>query len=172
VRWESLIHWAARFAESLDFDAEERQYKLEIRDRLLTARDALLTDEPDWSQLLRRAFGSPNNLTAWRTHAAFLDWVDAHREAARSALLTLWESEGDLAGAINSFCAALPKDVSGTGTQANLASFLAAARGIEQHPVYRVTAFTTAYGLTGWPHRAIVKTCGSILVRPRSRRAA
>jgi hypothetical protein len=27
------MRWAARFAESVDFDAEERNYKLQIRDR-------------------------------------------------------------------------------------------------------------------------------------------
>ena len=59
VRWGPLVHWAARFAESVDFDAVERNYKLEIRDRLLAAREAMVAGEPEWPRLLRRAFGSP-----------------------------------------------------------------------------------------------------------------
>ena len=51
---------------------------------------------PEWPRLLRRAFGSPNNLTSWRMHARYLDWVDAHREEARAALLALWSDERDV----------------------------------------------------------------------------
>ena len=52
-----------------------------------------------------------------------------------------------------SFDAALPSEVSGTGSRANLASFLCAVRGVETHPVFRAQAFETAYSLTAWPHQ-------------------
>lgn len=152
VRWEPLVRWATRFAESVDFDAEERAYKLEIRDRLLAARDAMVAGEPEWPRLLRRAFGPPNTLTSWRVHGKYLDWVDAHPDEARAALLTLWSAEREVSEAVEAFASTLPGDVSGAGTQANLATFLAAVRGVESCPVYRTGAFSTAYGLTGWPH--------------------
>jgi MoxR-like ATPase len=152
VRWGPLVHWAARFARSVDFDAVERNYKLEIRDHLLAARDAMLANAPEWPRLLRRAFGSPNNLTSWRMHATYLDWLEAHPDDARVALLALWSDERDISEAVEAFASALPDDVSGTGTRTNLATFLAAVRGIESYPVYRATAFSTAYRLTGWPH--------------------
>ena len=50
-------HWCTGpqrlLAESVDFDAEERSYKLEIRDRLLAARDAITAGAADWPRLLR-----------------------------------------------------------------------------------------------------------------------
>ena len=154
VRWAPLMGWAGRFAESVDFDAEERTYKLEIRDHLLAVRDAMVAEAPEWPRLLRRAFGSPNNLTSWRVHGRYLDWVDAHRDEARAALLSLWSAECDVPDAVEAFASSLPDDISGAGTRTNLATFLAAVRGIESYPVYRATAFGTAYGLTGWAHHA------------------
>jgi MoxR-like ATPase len=153
VPWGPLVHWAARFAESVDMDAVERAYKLEIRDHLLAARDAVEANSPEWPRLLRRSFGPPNNLTSWQMHAKYLDWVDTHPEDARTALLALWGDERDVPGAVEAFAAALPSEVSGAGTRTNLATFLAAVRGVESYPIYRPRVFTTAYGLTGWPHR-------------------
>jgi MoxR-like ATPase len=147
-----LLHWAARFAEAIDFDADERTYKLEIRDHMAAVRDAVTSGDAQWPRLLRRAFGSPNNLTSWRMHAVFLDWVDANPEQGRAALLRLWDDAVDIDVAVEQFAATLPADVSGVGTRTNLATFLAAPRGVETFPVYRATTFSTAYALTSWPH--------------------
>jgi 5-methylcytosine-specific restriction enzyme B len=43
-KWEQFVHWAKRFYEFGNFDAEERDYKLEIAARLQKAREALLQD--------------------------------------------------------------------------------------------------------------------------------
>ncbi len=152
VRWDPLVHWAARFAESVDLEAEERAYKLEIAVLLRAAADAVQGGDPEWPRLLRRTFGPPNNLTAWRMHAAFLTWVDENTDTARELLLGLWDLDRDVDTAVDAFCAQLPSTVSGAGTQINLASFLLAARAVTDLPVFRVTPFTTAYQLTGWPH--------------------
>jgi MoxR-like ATPase len=152
ARWEPLVRWAARFAESVDLDAVERDYKLEIRDHLLAARDAMKANSPEWRQLLRRAFGPPNNLTSWQMHARYLGWVDAHPDDARTALFALWGDEREVTEAVEAFASALPPDVSGAGTRTTLAAFLAAVRGVENFPPYRATVFSTAYRLTGWAH--------------------
>jgi MoxR-like ATPase len=154
VRWGPLVHWAARFAESVDFDAVERNYKLEIRDHLVAARDAVVAGDPEWPRLLRRAFGSPNNLTNWQAHARYLDWVEAHADNAREALLALWNDEHGITEAVEVFASGLPIDT-GAGNRTNLVAFLAAARGIENYPPYRATVFNTAYRLTGWPYYAV-----------------
>jgi hypothetical protein len=150
VRWDPLVHWAVRFADSLDLDEVERTYKLEIAERVRAAADAVRANDAQWPRLLRRAFSPPNNLTAWRMHGTFLTWVNGNVDAARSLLLALWDPDRDVHSAVNAFCALLPSVVSGGGTQANLASFLLAARDITRYPVFRVTAFNTAYRLTGW----------------------
>ncbi len=152
VRWDPLVHWALRFADSLDLDEVERTYKLEIAERVRVAADAVRGDDAQWPRLLRRAFNSPNNLTAWRMHRTFLTWVDDNLDAARSLLRALWDPDRDVHSAVDAFCALLPSVISGGGSQANLASFLLAARDITSYPVFRATAFDTAYRFTGWPH--------------------
>lgn len=151
VRWDPLVRWAVRFADSLDLDEVERAYKLEIAERVRAAAGAMRGDDAVWPRLLRRAFGPPNNLTSFYMHGTFLTWVDDNVDAARSLLLALWDSDRDVHSAVDAFCALLPSTVSGGGTQANLASFLLAARDITRYTVFRVTPFNTAYQLTGWP---------------------
>ncbi|WP_460526580.1 AAA family ATPase [Flindersiella endophytica] len=150
-RWDDLVRWARRFAESIDFDAEERQYKLRIAEKVTAAANSVRSNEPEWPQLLRQAFGSPNNLTTFYAHGPLLNWVDANQEDARQALLALWDEQREAADAVAAFCAALPAEVSGAGTQTNLASYLAVARGAEHHPIYRATPFAKAYQLAEWP---------------------
>ena len=151
VQWDPLVQWAVRFAESLDLDELERTFKLDIASRLVVAADAARSGEAEWPRLLRRAFGSPNNLTAWRMHGAFLGWVDENPDVAMSMLLTLWDPDRPVHAAVDAFCAQLPSIVSGGGTQTNLASFLLGARDVTSYPVFRVTPFNTAYRLTSWP---------------------
>lgn len=151
-RWDGLTHWAARLAAMLDLDRLERDYKLEIRDHVVAACNAVRHNAPDWPALLRRAFASPNNLTSHWQHGKLLDWVEEHRGEGRQALLALWDDGLELAEAVDRFCAFLPVEVPGPGTRANLASFLAAARGLEQHPTYQTKTLQTAYRLAGWPH--------------------
>jgi hypothetical protein len=83
------------------------------------AAEALRVGSPDWPLLIRRAYGSPNNLTSFHLHGRFLDWVDQHgAEAAR------------------------------------LLASLCRRRSVPDRVVaFRVTAFKTAYRLTGWSHQ-------------------
>lgn len=90
VNWDPVLHWSVRFAGSLDLDETERAYKLTIAAKLTEAVEGLGAGAPDWPQLLRRAFGSPNNLTSFHTHGRFLDWVDQHQDQAQELLRALW----------------------------------------------------------------------------------
>jgi len=152
VNWDPVLHWSVRFAGSLDLDETERAYKLTIAAKLTEAVEGLGAGAPDWPQLLRRAFGSPNNLTSFHTHGRFLDWVDQHQDQAQELLRALWSHEGSVHERVAAFCALLPPTISGGGTRANLASFLLAGQDVTTQPVFRVTMFDTAYQLTGWPH--------------------
>ncbi len=66
--------------------------------------DAVRDDDVQWPRLLRRAFGPPNNLTAWRMHDTFLTWVDDNVDAARSLLLALWDPDRDVHSVVDAFC--------------------------------------------------------------------
>lgn len=150
-RWGQFVYWARRFYDEGIFDTNERDYKYTIAERLQAARDAMLAGDDEWIRLLRKAFGAPNNITFHISHARFLTWVEENQDAARLALLAIWDDRLSVGERIRGFTTALPTSaLSGTGTRLNLASFLNLATDLERNPPYRVSAFHKAYELTGY----------------------
>ena len=151
AKWDQFIHWARRFVEHPDFDKQERNFKIEISQNLQRAQSAVEADADDWVAVLRRAFGSPNNLTSWQVHDRFLTWCEEHRTAARTALLELWSSDDAMEAAVRSFLNHVPTNVDSTpGARANIAAFLAMAVDPHAYPPYRVTVLKSGYDLTGY----------------------
>jgi 5-methylcytosine-specific restriction enzyme B len=150
-RWGQLVHWSRRFYEQENFEADERDYKLQIAENFQAARDALERGEP-WQELLRKAFGGPNNLTSWRSHDAFLKWAEGHPKEAAAALRTLWSGEGTATDRIRAFLRQVPEEeVRGPGSRTNLASVLHMAVDPTEYPPYKETQFRKAFDLTGHP---------------------
>ncbi len=156
--WRRLAFWARSFVEYPDFDKFERDYKVEVARNIKQAMQALESDSDDWLKLLRRAFGKPNNLTAWQAHGKFLDWCAKHHDEAGKALRGLWrgrESWADnerAAEAVRVFLEQVPTNyLSGKHTRVNIASFLAMAIDPQTYPVYRVSVFESGYKLTDFP---------------------
>ena len=152
-QWGQFIRWARRFVEHPDFGNVERNFKLEIADNLQQARSAVEADSDDWVGTLRRAFGSPNNLVHFVTFGRFLEWCEEDRSTARTALLELWSGRENIEEAVRGFLRhRLPTDVvTGKGTRTNLAAFLAMAIDPNHFPPYRVSPYSKAYNLTGYP---------------------
>jgi 5-methylcytosine-specific restriction protein B len=167
-RWDEFVGWAKKFREEDDFDAEERDYKIEVAANLSTARQAFLSGE-DWLEKLRNAFGPPNNLTPWREHSRFLNLVHDDPEAGTELLGHIWLTPGSYGDplspnstahrAVAGFVARL-EDTSGThgiGMPEVLASFMAGAIDPYDLPIYRASPYNEAYKLTGeppWPPAA------------------
>lgn len=150
--WGQFIHWARRFYELESFDADERDYKIEIARNLQVARDALLRGEA-WLAPLRKAFGPPNNLAPWRAADSFLKWCASVPDAAADALRALWTSEGTALDRLRAFLECLPDEaLHGPGTRLTVASFLHMATSPENFPVYKETPFLRGFELTGF-HR-------------------
>lgn len=152
-RWGQFVHWARRFYDEEAFEPNEREYKYLIANKLQLVRDALREGarEEEWVGLLRKAFGAPNNLTFHISHSKFLAWVEAHPDAARLALLSIWDEHRGVADRIRGFSAHFPKSVlGGTGTRLNLAAFLNLATDLERNPPYRARSYFKAYELTGY----------------------
>src|ERR1035437_2085904 len=148
-RWDAFVRWGTRFSAEPTYGANEREYKLTIAGRLREAR-AALEDSEDWWPVIRKAFGSPNNLTPWRLNDDFLKWLKADPDAGKVALRAAWEAGADVSQRIRAIVAALPAEVAtGRGTRLALASFLQLAMDEHQWPVYRWTPASTAYRLTG-----------------------
>lgn len=153
-KWDEFIHWAKKYHEWELFDEHERDYKLEIVKNIRAAREALQSESDDWLRLLKRSFGSPNNLTVWRTHGHFLDWCESEPNVARSALTDLWLSSELPELRLAEFLRRFPREaVSGMGGRVNIASFLLMVEDPYQFPIYRVTPFHKGFRKTGfrWP---------------------
>ena len=78
-------------------------YKLEVAQRLRLTKDHLLSGDDGWSKELGKAFGPPNNLTAWRNHTPFVKWCGAQPEAAADVLNRIWSTDANVAESIDRF---------------------------------------------------------------------
>ncbi len=145
--WDSFIYWAGRLHRWPGFDAAERDYKLQIAERLRGAREALLAGSGQWLELLRRAFGPPNNLTPWQLNDDFRKWCQAEPGAAAQALRNLWDDEVPLGERIRTFRDRVPREAY-RGMPLPLASFLLMALAPHTYPIYRPTPFARGFALT------------------------
>ena len=146
---DQFIYWASRFYELRNFDAEERDYKLQIVKRLTAAKNAALEDG-EWLPLLKRAFSSPNNLTPWQVHDSFLKWCQEDLDRAGRLLRRIWEGDADPLERMADFFSRFPREaVSGLGSRTTLGSFLMLSIDPYVFPPYRVAAMHAAYRLAG-----------------------
>lgn len=146
--WREYAEWARRLLELPSFDSEERDYKLEIASNVAAARDALVTD--DWLPALRRAFGSPNNVTHWREFDPFLKWAERDPEPARQLLHGLWNGDyhAELRGALRQ----IPTDVlPGRAARTSIASYLLLGVDPTRFPIFRHQVYERTCKLVGRP---------------------
>jgi 5-methylcytosine-specific restriction enzyme B len=146
-RWGQFIHWVERFYNRPEYGPAERDYKIVIAERIQAARDAVTAGQ-DWFDLLKKAFGSPNNLTSFWMHSNFLKWCETERDAAHRALLGLWGSEDELRERIRTFLRQVPDDAArGRGQRTSLVSFLLMGVDFTQYPVYQARGYSKAFDL-------------------------
>ena len=147
--WDGFVAWASRIFDDEHFDREERDYKLQIGERIRAARTAVDSADPEWAELLKQAFTRQNNLTPWRAHSKFYSWAADEPDAAQRALEAIW-SDQDVVDRIRQFCEVVPDDVvSGVGTRLAIASFLLMADPTS-YPIFRPSPFQEAWRLTDW----------------------
>ncbi len=155
-RWDAFVEWARRFYEWDGFGERERNYKLVIGANLATAKEAFLNNRPDWGEKLRRAFGTPNNLThGISQNARFLDLLKLNPDMIESALQCVWETGAETprrpTEQVHGFVTSIENVTPGISVPEGLASFLLMANDANTHPYYQVTHFNRAYTLTGYP---------------------
>ena len=148
--WDEFVAWARRFYEAPDFDENERDYKIEIGEKINEARSAIEVEAEDWQQRLKRAFGSPNNLTHYITHSRFLDWVEENASTAREAMLNLWDEESDLEDRIDEFVGHIGEEIPTPGARVQIASFLLLVYPTK-YAMYRPSPINKAVELTEFP---------------------
>ena len=156
IRWDAFVEWARRFYEWVAFAPAERNYKLEIGQHLAAAREAFLNNDHDWPDKLRRAFGTPNNLThGISQNARFLDLLEKSPEMIEDALRWVWASAGaapkEPTERVRGFVTSISEAPKRVAVPEGLAAFLLMAHDANHYPYYQVRPFTDAYKLTGYP---------------------
>ena len=141
--WDAFVHWARRLRETIDFDANERLYKLSLAEMFNEARATSAEGEP-WHEPLRKALThKDNNLLGWRITQPFLKWLETDSDEAEPAMRIIWDAALPHADAVQQFAAAMPRSVAaGAGTRAGLATVLRLPVDPTGSPVVRPATFT------------------------------
>ena len=88
------------------------RYKLGFAAGLTKARDAVVRNDPDWARILDDALLADTDVEHYAIYhvnrSKFLRWKDAEPEAARSALLDLWNADAPAPERVRAFSRRLP----------------------------------------------------------------
>jgi hypothetical protein len=150
TRWDTFLAWANRFQVSPDFDAFERDYKLQVAARIQEARTALVDDDPSWVEKLNHAIiAKPNNLTNWRATQPLMSWCQSRTEEGKLAFRMLWNQNEPVAHRFDQFA----EVVSTSGKKILIAetSFFHMAMDPTSFPMFRSAPFDSAVDITGYP---------------------
>jgi MoxR-like ATPase len=150
-QWPELLEWAQRRFEASDFDEAERDYKLEIAERMKAVKDAVLRGDPEWLYTLRAAFQSPYNWThAVYEHGRLFEWGAESAEDLRAFLISLWAESEDVSETLSRSVDLLPTQVlRGPAARLSVAVALLAAVDVRRFPPYRATVHAKFRALTG-----------------------
>ncbi len=167
-KWHEAVQVCGRIvADRATFENEEINYKLKISDRLKTLFKALEEGE-NFVPLLKRAFSSPNNLTSYFAHGSFIEWAAENSEDARSALLSLADTDSSVADRIDRFMELVPDDKpSGPGSRLSIASFFLMGLEPANHPMYRTRDYQKIERLLGWPDAPVSSSAGKTYTHHR-----
>lgn len=136
-------------ADRRSFDAEERDYKLVIAEKIRSAVEAARTGA-DLPRPIRQAFGPPNNLTNWRSHSEFVKWVEGHAEEARQSILALTDESSAVKERVDRFLEGVPPEVlDSPGARIGVASFFLMGQDPAQFSFYKPTPYTTVERVLG-----------------------
>ncbi|WP_428101268.1 AAA family ATPase [Candidatus Rariloculus sp.] len=163
ARWDYYLRKARQQIEDGTLD-EDEGYKAELGRTVTKARDALLANDENWSNLVKDAIThKKNNLINPRSYGKDQDsnqtkvirWIDDSLDQARDALLELWaEDEREPVDRVRAFNAKLPEDAFSKGSTSprlDVASYLMMGRDPDRFPQCRLSSFHSTYKRLGYP---------------------
>lgn len=147
-RWEQFSFWASRLYAVDYFDAEERDYKLVVAERVKRVRELLETGG-DWRKGFPDVFRAPNNLVNHFVHNPFQEAVRERPDEVEAMLRVLW-SEAPVEDALERALELWPSDNS-PGNQLVLASVFLMGVDATRYPVFRSRVVEQAHKLLEFP---------------------
>ena len=151
--WDAYIRLASEFLDSGRLESWELNYKIEIGQKLAAAREAVLAEADEWTQLIKNGIAnSLNNIVHFTQISNFCRWVDSSPNDALRALNALWvDDDSPVSRRVRSFSELLPQSVirgsvgTGVGTRTSVASYLLLGLDVQDYPPFKVTLFNDAY---------------------------
>ena len=144
--WDEYIGRVRRYVATGRIDTDELNYKREVARELSGVREAALSGNANWLDLVREVTPDyVNNLCRWQGPDDLLKWFGEDEHGASGALLKLWEPferspgeaapAGDVTERVRAFAGRMPRDaISGAGTRMRLISFLLMGLDDERYP--------------------------------------
>ena len=156
-RWDAYVKLVQNYLNAGTLDEDEYNYKLEIGANTATARNAALSGDGNWGDLLSSAL-IPEHPISWRGYVLpnFNQWCIDHPNQALRALKSIWtedetSEDESIPKRISDFCSQFPTEVvSGPGTRTTIVSALMMGLHVEQYPPFRTMKFQDAYKFTGF----------------------
>ncbi len=150
--WDDYLERGRRYVATGQLGTVELKYKHEAARDLRSVRDAVLSGNGNWLDLLRK-IGHFGNLCGWRGRDDLLKWFKKDPDGASDVLREFWaHDEQSVAERIRHFASRMPQYViKGRGTRMRPISFLLMALDAERYPPFMKTVFDNSYHLTGYP---------------------
>ena len=151
--WDTYIGLAYEVLDTRTI-CTELEYKLEIGQKIATAREATLNGGDNWPELVKN--GLSGDIVPWQENVNFHNWIDSSPDEVRRALEAIWtQDDASVDARVLAFSAVFPKSVtSGPGTRMNVVSQLLMGVDVENYPPLRVRRFNRAYERTDYPPTA------------------
>ena len=146
--WKEFFAWSARIQQTVDLDADERNYKLDLGKRFAEVIPSTKSADPEWQNAFKSAWNSSlNNLVDWTRRDDFAKWVESDPDSALVILHSLWADQPDVSAALAAWPEALK---SNRGFRLNVVSTLLMVASPEQYPPLKITALESAFKHSGW----------------------
>lgn len=135
---------ALGFVTESGFQANEISYKRRLASSIRSAMDSLHRQNNLWRKQLSTALKSPeNNIIDWRTNKVFLSWCGKYPQAARTALVEIWNESLPIADRIKKFSITLSDaGLTQPGKQISVVSVLLMAIDPSDYPPVKVTVMS------------------------------
>ena len=155
--WNEYIDCVRRYLATGRIDKDELNYKREVARELRDVREAAMSGDVNWLDLLKEV--TPRyviNLCGRWGRDALLQWFGTDPDGASDALVKLWASNeqtpgrapptADIVNRVRTFAGRFPQDaMSGSGARMRPISFLLMAVDAERYPPFMTTAFSATY---------------------------
>lgn len=137
---------ALSFLEYARFQPDEVEYKLRLAADLRMAQHAVLNQEGNWRELLKKAIDSPeDNIIIWRLRRPLYSWCEKNGDDAKQALVALWDPSCALGERIDTFAKRLiSAGITRPGAQLCLTSVLLMASAPVDCPPVRAKVLSMA----------------------------